>query len=463
MSLGPVLPSFRYPTGHLVGADIVLGKTHLTSYDALVQRYAFIAGQPQGQIAKVQQELTDMAIAAGLTGAVAGLVVPGLWLLLGPRRRSELGRSPRSMAAVVGATALIVAVATVTATRPWDDAAEDRYAATAWQPIGQALPGVPIPAQAQPLQVDASLLTSGTERLVESALDSYRKSSQFYSAAARQAKHLAGRLHQPDADERVAVLVADRHDNIGMDPVARAIADAGGATFLLDAGDDTSTGSSWEAFSLESLDDAFRGYDDRFFVAGNHDHGTFVTEQARRLGFTALEGEPVDGPGGIRFLGVNDPRSSGLGNWKDEHGLSYGEVADRLADAACASEADGQRINVVLVHSASLGAPALQRGCVDAVLGGHLHVIVGPDAVTGSDGDVGWSYTTGTTGGAAYAIAIGTKPRRDATVSLVTFRDRRAVGIQWVTLSPLGDFTVGPYTPLPANGGGTPGGPSASP
>jgi hypothetical protein len=100
---------------------------------------------------------------------------------------------------------------------------------------------------------------------------------------------------------------------------------------------------------------------------------------------------------------------------------------------------------------------------VDAVLGGHLHVIVGPDAVRGADGGVEYSYTTGTTGGAAYAIAIGTKPRRDATVSLVTFRDHRAVGIQWVTLSPLGEFTVGPYTPLPASGGTPAASPSKSP
>ena len=45
-------------------------------------------------------------------------------------------------------------------------------------------------------------------------------------------------------------------------------------------------------------------------------------------------------------------------------------------------------------------------------------------------------------GGAAYAIAIGSKPRRDATVSLVTYRDGRPVGLQWVTLSPLGDLSV---------------------
>ena len=66
----------------------------------------------------------------------------------------------------------------------------------------------------------------------------------------------------------------------------------------------------------------------------------------------------------------------------------------------------------------------------------------------GPEGQVGYSYTNASTGGAAYAIAIGTKPRRDAVMSLVTYRDARPVGVQWVRLSPLGDWSVGPWTPL---------------
>ena len=87
------------------------------------------------------------------------------------------------------------------------------------------------------------------------------------------------------------------------------------------------------------------------------------------------------------------------------------------------------------------------------MVAGHLHEVVGPDAVEADDGRVGYSFTTGTTGGAAYAIAIGTKPRRDATVSLVTYRDGRPVGVQTVSLSPLGDFTVGRYTRCPGDRG----------
>ena len=83
---------------------------------------------------------------------------------------------------------------------------------------------------------------------------------------------------------------------------------------------------------------------------------------------------------------------------------------------------------------------ALERGCADLVVGGHLHVRSGPTAVLGENGAVGYSYTTGTTGGAAYAIAVGEQsaPRRRRS-RLVTYRDGRPVGVQSVMLDTDGD------------------------
>lgn len=447
LDLGPLLPSLRYPTDSTFGAEIDLGKTTLTSYEELVQRYAFLAASPDGQIRKVESALTEMAVAAAAAGTLAGVVGPGLWFLLGERRRREISTHPWSSAATGLTAALAVTLVAALATRPWDQTARG-FGETAWQPLGEALPDVRIPEEAAPLQVDAGLLTQGTKRLVESALNSYRTSSSFYGTAAEEAVQMSDELRTPEEGESVALLVSDRHDNIGMDPVARAVGDVAGASILLVGGDDTSTGSEWEAFSLESLDAAFSDYEHRFYVAGNHDHGDFITNQAADLGFTTLNGEVVEGPDGIRLLGVDDPRSSGLGNWKEEKGLSFSEVAERLADAACAADEEDERVNTILVHDANLGRPALERGCADLVVGGHLHVLRGPDPIEGPEGQVGHSYTNASTGGAAYAIAIGTKPRRDAVMSLVTYRDARPAGVQWVSLSPLGDWTVGPWTAL---------------
>jgi hypothetical protein len=378
-------------------------------------------------------------------GALVGLAGPGLVLLVGRRRWAEV-RAAVTVRRSVEVVSVVVVLLLVLG-RPWArrDAPVEQ---DTWQPLPSALPELTLPRDARPLQIESGLVTSSTRRLVESAVDSYRRSKLFYRRLAAAAPAIGPQLRRPAAGERVGLLVSDRHDNVGMDPVARAIADAGRATFLLDAGDDTSTGGAWEAFSLESLDQAFHGVDERFAIAGNHDNGDVVVEQERKLGFVSLDGRVVDGPGGVRLLGASDVRSSGLGSWRDERGISFAEQERRLADLACRHDADGDRVDVLMVHDADSGDQALARGCVDLVLAGHLHEQVGPDEVAGSNGRTGWTYTNGTTGGAAYAVALGSKLRRDAEVTLVTVGGGRVRGLQPVTVSTLGEIHVAPYVDL---------------
>ncbi len=445
VDLGPYIPDLRVDSGSALGARLDLGATDATSYEVLIERYAFIASQPEAQVAKVRGMLVDLAVDSALLGALLGLAAPAVVLLVGARRWHELRETwtVRRSAAVVCAAALVVAGLVVT--RDPQPAVAD---VQGWQPLGEAVPEVELPEQASGVEIETGLITSGTRRLVSSAIASYRKSLEFYNGVAEQAPALTEELRQPEEDEVVGVLVSDRHDNIGMDPVARALAEAGGATFLMNAGDDTSTGSSWEAFSLESLAEAFSDFDDRFGVAGNHDHGDFVADRFDELGFTMLEGEPVEGPAGIRLLGAADVRSSGLGAWRDEREVSFGDQQQLLADLACELDADGERVATLLVHDANSGRIALERGCVDLVLAGHLHLQVGPERVEGANGRVGYRYTTGTTGGAAYAVAIGSKLRRDAQVSFVTYAEGRPIGIQSVTVRTNGELRVAPWVPL---------------
>lgn len=445
---GPVLPDVRLESGYPLGVDITLGKTDARSTEALLQRYALIASQPDGTIAKIREAVADMALDAALRGAVLGLVPVLVWALLGGRRRRELLRRAGTRD---GALALALALAmVVTFWEPWDTGEETVEETRDWVPLADFVgPAVPLPAAARGLEVRGDVTTSQTRRLVESAVDSFRRSKTFYAEAAEAAAGLT--LHTPAEDETVVVLVSDRHLNVGMDPVARAIGDAAGASAVFDAGDDTSTGRTWEAFSLDSVTAAFDDgpyADQRWGVAGNHDHGTFVRRYLASKGWQMLDGEVVEGPGGASLLGVDDPRTSGLGNWRDESGLTFAEVGERLADAACEHAETEGRIGTILVHDANLGRAALERGCADLVVGGHLHVQRGPERVVGENGSVGYSYTTGTTGGAAYAIAIGSKIRRNAQVSLITYRDGRPVGIQGVELLTDGRFRVGRYTQL---------------
>lgn len=451
LDLGPFLPNLRYPTESWLGAQLDLGKTTLTSYEALIQRYAFIGAHPDGQIANLRNLIADMIQDSLVSGALIGLAGPGLWLLLGHSRREQLFHHLTAKRIIIALVAIAVAVVAVL--QPWSRFRSDFTEPVAWQPIEDALPTIPLPPAAKPIEVQAGLMTTGTRRLAESAFDTYTTSQRFYTDLAEAANNLGAELRQPADDETVALLVSDRHDNVGMDQVARAIADAAGATVLLDAGDDTSTGGSWEAFSLESLGAAFSDYGGRFAVAGNHDHGDFVSDYLGELGFTVFprepaDAEPVEGPGGSTLLGVADARSSGLGSWRTATGLSFHEHEQVVADVACTLAEDDRRVNTLLVHDANTGREALQRGCVDLVLGGHLHVRQGPTRVEGENGEVGYTYTNGTTGGAAYALAMGSKLRRNAMVTLVTYRDGEPVGIQPVVIRTDGEFRVEEYVEL---------------
>jgi hypothetical protein len=445
---GPVLPDVRVPSGSRFGVNVTLGKTDAPSTEDLVDRYALIASQPEGPEARVREVLGDLVVDAAVRGGALALLPIVVWLLIGQHRRRLLfarARMPRTIAllATVGFVAVVVA-------QPWANHETRLDSEEEWQPLATFLgPDVPLPPELDEVEVRGDVTTSQTRRLIESAVGTYDEGKTFYRAAAEAAADLD--LREAGEGETVVLLVSDRHDNIGMDRVARAVGDAAGAEAVFDAGDDTSTGSTWEAFSLDSLDAAFDDgpyADSKWAVTGNHDHGAFVGDYLSDHGWTMLDGEAVDGPAGTRLLGVGDPRSSGLGSWRDESGLSFDEVGDRLADAACQADKDGDRITTILVHDANMGDAALERGCTDLVIGGHLHVQSGPTEATGENGAVGYSYTTGTTGGAAYAIAVGAAIRRPAGITLLTYADGHPVGVQPVTLDTDGTFTVGDYVEL---------------
>jgi hypothetical protein len=446
---GPVLPDVRVPSGGRVGVTVQLGKTDAASTDDLIERYALIASQPEGPEARVREVLGDLVVDSLVRGAALGLVPIVVWLLIGRTRRRVLFARPHKRRRSVALVLSLVVIGAVVA-RPWGQDEERLDSEEQWQPLSTFLgPDVTLPEELDRVQVRGDVTTGQTRRLIESAVGTYNEGKTFYRDAAEAAADLE--LRQSEDGDTVVVLIADRHDNIGMDRVARAVADAAGAEAVFDAGDDTSTGSTWEAFSLDSLDAAFDDgpyADSKWAVTGNHDHGAFVGHYLSDHGWTVLDGEVVDGPAGVRMLGVGDPRSSGLGSWRDETGLSFDEVGDRLADAACEADDKGDRITTILVHDANMGDEVLARGCADLVVGGHLHVQSGPTEISGENGAVGYSYTTGTTGGAAYAIAVGAAIRRPAGITLLTYRDGRPVGVQPVTLDTNGAFTVGDYVEL---------------
>jgi predicted phosphodiesterase len=457
VDLGPLLPRLRVPLEGWspLGFHIDVGPSvgQATSVEAVIQQNTVIASQPAGELATLRATVRSMLLHAFVRGLGAGVLVTlstvAVWRLVGPARRAELRARVRQLlrerrrrpALAAGAVVLVAALAmTALVVPPGGDglATEEE-----WVRAVDLVPSAALTGRLADIEVSQGPATTGSLALIRSAISTYNTSVTFYGELEEAVPTDGFRV--PEEGETVALLVADRHDNIGMDPVARAIGDAGGATVLISAGDETSTGSSWEAFSVSSLADAFSGYD-VVAVAANHDHGSTVLDGYQDAGFTVLSGEPVE-VAGIRFLGDSDPRSSGLTAVYTPGDETVPEQAERLAAVACE---DGD-VSTVVVHSPSSGAAAAESGCVDLVLSGHLHRQVGPENIASQERST-TVYTNGTTGGAAFAFALGSKLRREAQVTLVTFADGRPVGLQPVGITPGGDVVPADYVELPLAG-----------
>jgi hypothetical protein len=443
LETGPYLPDFRMPSRGRIGVRIAMGKTTAESTDELIQRYALIATHPGAEERAVTREIRGLAVAAALRAGVLALLPVLGWELLGARRRAELLHPTRRRAGILAG---VLVVAVLVAWQPWRPSLP-RVQPGRWITLPDAVPQLTVPAELRRVEVQGDVFNQDTRQLVADMFDYYDRSSVFYKSLVDKAPVYAPLLHVPEKGQTVAVLVSDRHDNIGMDDVVRAVAGEAGATAVIDAGDDTSAGQAWEAFSLESLKDTFDKYDDRIAISGNHDHGTFVSGYLKQHGWTHLDHQAAE-KFGVRFFGVDDPRASGLGAFIPVKGPTFEEEKVTTADEVCALDAKGERVATLVVHDASMGRTALDRGCVDLVVGGHLHVQSGPDRITGTNGKAGYTYTNGTTGGAAFAVAAVGKLRREAEFTLVTYAAGRPVGIQPVRVSTHGEITVDPYLPL---------------
>ena len=164
-----------------------------------------------------------MAISAALRGVALGLVPLATWWLLGPHRRGQLFRGVRTRKGVLGGVLLLAVPLLLW--QPWSSDEDTQESQGEWEPLETFMAGFPVPEEAAGIEIRNSPTTVQTQRLIQSAVDTYEKSKDFYDQAATDADALE--LHEPADDETVALVVSDRHDNIGMDRVARAIGDRG--------------------------------------------------------------------------------------------------------------------------------------------------------------------------------------------------------------------------------------------
>ncbi|MEU4193780.1 metallophosphoesterase [Kribbella sp. NPDC026611] len=455
LDLGAVLPRLRIPanTPGGIGVNIDVQETDASSLTELLTRDTLIASQPDGEIGRIKQVIQEMAVDNAVAGAGTGLlvvvVVATLWTALGTRRRQELWhlvhRHERRFEhrSIVILVAMLITIASIFGPGRMRPA---EVPPTQWQPLFKLLPELSFDDRLKQVEVASGFSATGGVGIIRTLVETYKKSTQLYGQLKDRVADVAPEIHQPSEQETVAILVSDRHDNIGIDGFAAAVGKAGKAKVLIDAGDDTSSGESWEAFSINSLKQHFKDLK-VVAVAGNHDAGGHVEEFMRKAGFTVLDSKPVE-VAGIRFFGDSDPTKTGLGSADSPGDETIDHQSKRLADIAC-DQPEDKRIATMVVHDPSSYAESAERGCATLLVSGHLHRQVGPETRVVEERPV-TTYTNGTTGGAAYAFALGYTLRKPGEVTLITYQKGKPVGLQPVTAGPGGDVTVGAYTPLPS-------------
>ena len=125
--------------------------------------------------------------------------------------------------------------------------------------------------------------------------------------------------------------------------------------------------------------------------------------------------------------------------------MTFDEAEALVTQAICESD---ERVALAVVHDANMASDALDAGCVDLVVGGHTHVLDGPNLVVGENGERGYDLTNGTSGGATFSLALGRKLQKEASSVVVTFKDGRPVGTQPVRYLTDGRVVVGTYQEL---------------
>lgn len=178
-----------------------------------------------------------------------------------------------------------------------------------------------------------------------------------------------------EADLLTVVVISDLHCNVGMAPLIKTLVERSGADLVLDAGDTTLNGTSVEQYCVTTFARAIPKGVELVTSPGNHDSRE-TSRRYARAGATVLDGSVVE-VDGMRILGDRDPNETrvGAGGTAQASKESAADEAARLAKTACDDE-DG--VDLLLIHTPTVGDETLDDGCSPAQVSGHLHRRNGP-------------------------------------------------------------------------------------
>lgn len=390
----------------------------------------------------------------------------GTYLLLGRARREELvARARPHVPVVAGALVLVIVVSTVATSGTNNSRSEQGRTATA------VFNGTPL---------EGARITGRLAGVVDTyggmVVQTYEDNEQFYALAAlnvsdawqqREARTaaendrlgallasrpddgLADHTEEPQDEEQDAqeaadddvelvtlLVVSDLHCNIGMAPVIKEAAIHSGADAIINGGDTTMNGSTVEKFCVTTFAGAAPKGVPFVSVTGNHD-SVITAQDMTDSGMIVLDGSVAE-IAGMRMLGDADPNETRIGVGTQSVGPeSAQEVGARLAERACEQN---DPVDVLLVHTPYVGQAALDSGCVNVQLSGHLHRRIGPENI-----GQGVRYVNGTTAGAVEGELTVGPLRGTAEMTVLRFdpESRTMVDYQLITIKPDASAHVG--------------------
>jgi predicted phosphodiesterase len=446
-----------------------------TTLDGLqqdLQGYLQFFGSPETTVASVVRALVVDALRRTLVALVAVVLLSlGLRGLLGRARRRELAAwlAPRAAEVTVGVVVVAVVVGALSA-----DDVEPGERGVPTSPVfaGTALEGARITGR-----LAGVIDTYGAE-----LLGLYRQNEKFYddartalvaawqeqeSAETQQALREAlaagtdalGALaaepaataspgaspspspSPPAGEEPVHLLViSDVHCNTSMAPLVREVATRADVDVVLNAGDTTMNGTAVEKVCVDAFASTRPPGVPMVVSDGNHDSVT-VSEAERANGETVLAGEVVE-VAGVRILGDRDPHETrvGGGTTTVESAVEEGR---RLRDVAC----DDGDVDLLLIHTPSVGDAAMHSGCVPFQVSGHTHTRFDPVPF-----GQGVRYVNGSTAGAAPHEPTVGPLRGTAEMTLLEYDPAQGRVARWKLVEVRRDATasVGPWQEVPA-------------
>jgi predicted phosphodiesterase len=442
-----------------LGVDVTIGEipadltqispsTTLAGLSSDLHSYLQFFGDPEVTLTEVVRALVVDAVrrtlAALLAVALAGL---GFFFLLGRERRAELASwlAPRTW----GVTAGVVALALVGGAVASDDVA----------PAGPTAPTSPVFAGTA---LEGARITGRLAGVIDTygaqLVGIYRKNQDFYrqaNTALQVAWHQRSVKEQEEREEATAapsaspsvtpspgasslvggdaeqaaeqaapvtfLVISDLHCNMNMTPLIRNVAKWADVDVILDAGDTTLNGTAVEKVCVDSFASARPKGVEMVAADGNHD-SELISAAERARGIIVLDGTVVDVKG-VHILGDRDPHETRVGGGTTavtEETTS--DVGRRLAQVAC-EEGD---VDLLLIHSPSVGDGPLYSGCVPFQVSGHTHLRYDPFVI-----GQGVRYVNGSTAGAAPSQPTVGPLHGTAEMTLLRFDPVTRAFTQW--------------------------------